>query len=92
MTIKNKALRKAEAISLVRNAGKTTIPEAMDKGLGMKMGLDAAGLRFVFNELVSEGVFSSRTATRKVRAIPYVGKSGYRRCKVVEFSLREATA
>lgn len=92
MTIKDKALRKAEAINLVREAGKTTIPEAMDMGLGMKMGLDASGLRFVFNELVKDGVFSSRTATRKVRAVPYVGKSGYRSCKVVEFRLREAAA
>lgn len=92
MTIKDKELRKVAAINLVREAGKATIPEAMDMGLGMKMGLDASGLRFVFNELVKDGVFSSRTATRKVRAVPYVGKSGFRRCKVVEFRLQGVAA
>ncbi|WP_429169375.1 hypothetical protein [Aeromonas hydrophila] len=89
MTEKEK--RRAAVLELV-GEGVITIPSAIDKGLGIQLGLDSAGLRYVFKELVKDGHLVSKTVTKKVRTPPHVGRNGLRDCKVVEFRRAERVA
>ncbi|HHO0939089.1 TPA: hypothetical protein ACRTTK_003128 [Aeromonas hydrophila] len=92
MTISEKERRKAAAVSLVKASGKTTIPDALERGLGLELGLDASGLRYLFKELVKDGVLTSVATTKMVRTPPHVGRNGRRACKVIEFRLLEIAA
>lgn len=82
--ITDKEKRRATILDLVGD-GKLTISAAMDKGLGIQLGLDASGLRYVFNEMVKDGRLVSKTVTQKVRTPPHVGRNGWRDCRVLEF-------
>lgn len=82
MTDKDK---RRNAVLELLGDGRLTISAAMEKGLGIELGLDASGLRYVFNELVKDGQLVSKTVTKKVRTPPHVGRNGWRDCKVVEF-------